>query len=211
MKRTAHVVAGLTFLLLSLIPFCLAQSDNSLADAARAMRKDKSSAATTRVIDNDSLPKEEHISVVGQPLALSGPETSAVKETSRDSESDQQQQDAEAKKDEKPKLTIDPDQSAGDRDKVYDEWRKKVADQKDTITLLQRELDVLQREYRLRAAAMYADAGNRLRNQSSWDKEDQDYKDKTQAKQKDLDRAKQQLSDMQDQARKGGIPAGVVE
>ena len=91
------------------------------------------------------------------------------------------------------------------------EWRKRIADQKDTITLLQRELDVLQREYRLRAAAMYADVGNRLRNQSDWDKQDRDYKDKIEAKQKELDRARQQLSELRDQARKGGVPAGVVE
>ena len=54
--------------------------------------------------------------------------------------------------------------------------RAKIATQKDQISLMSRELDVAQREYRLRAAAMYADAGNRLRNQTSWDKEDAQYK-----------------------------------
>ncbi len=58
---------------------------------------------------------------------------------------------------------------------------------------------------------MYADVGNRLRNQSDWDKEDRDYKDKIEAKQKDVDRAKQQMSDLQDQARKAGVPSGALE
>lgn len=208
MKRTAYVLASALAVTLMLIPSCFGQNDVSLADAARAQRKDKQSASKP-VIDNDSLPREERINVVGQqalaPASLRSETAHSEQDTSANS-------DAQAKADDdKTKLTVDPNQSAGDREAVYGQWRKKIADQKDTITLLTRELDVLQREYRLRAAAMYADVGNRLRNANSWDKEDRDYKDKIEAKQKDLDRAKQQLSDMQDQARKAGIPSGVVE
>ncbi|HEX6502755.1 MAG TPA: hypothetical protein VF011_05870 [Terriglobales bacterium] len=208
MKRTAYVLASALVVTLMLIPSCFGQNDVSLADAARAQRKDKQSAPKP-VIDNDSLPREEHINVVGQ-QALAP--TSLRSETAPSEQDSSANSDAQAKADDdKTKLTVDPNQSAGDREAVYGEWRKKIADQKDTITLLTREVDVLQREYRLRAAAMYADVGNRLRNANSWDKEDRDYKDKIEAKQKDLDRAKQQLSDMQDQARKAGIPSGVVE
>jgi hypothetical protein len=92
-----------------------------------------------------------------------------------------------------------------------DEWKKTISDQKDQINLLSRELDVLQREYRLRAAAMYADVGNRLRNSSEWDKEDADYKQKIADKQKSLDEAKQKLDDMQEQARKAGVPSSARE
>ena len=136
---------------------------------------------------------------------------SDASDAAQKSDDDLNDKDADAKKDTPTKLSIDPDTSAGDREKIYGEWRKKIADQKDTISLLQRELDVLQREYRLRAAAMYADVGYRLRNQSDWDKQDRDYKDKIEAKQKELDRAKQQLSDLQEQARKQNVPASVVE
>jgi hypothetical protein len=210
MKRTAHVLVGATFATMLMIPACLAQSDVSLADAARVSRKDKSQATSPRVFDNDTLPKEEHISVVGPATAAP---TSLQSNNAERAPSDTAaaDNDANTKNDEKIKLSIDPETSTGDREKIYGEWRKKIADQKDTISLLQRELDVLQREYRLRAAAMYADVGNRLRNQADWDKQDRDYKDKIDAKQKDLDRAKQQLSDLQDHARKAGIPAGVVE
>ena len=77
----------------------------------------------------------------------------------------------------------------------------------DQIDLLGRELDVLQREYQIRAAAMYADAGNRMRNSADWDKQDAQYKQQIADKQKALDDAKQKLEDMQEDARKAGVPA----
>ncbi len=94
---------------------------------------------------------------------------------------------------------------------MYDEWKKKIAGQKGQVDMLTRELDVTQREYRLRSAAFYADAGNRLRNSGSWDKEDAQYKQQIDQKQKALDSAKKQLEDMQDQARKAGVPSGMRE
>lgn len=205
MKRIAHIWISAIVAAIMLMPWCFAQNDTvKLAETAREKRKDKQSQpAPRKVYDNDSLPKEEHISVVGQ----SNPNPASLSVDSKLSDQDSQP----ATDDKKTKLTIEPGQSAGDREVVYGAWRKKIADQKDTISLLQRELDVLQREYRLRAAAMYADIGNRLRNSSQWDKEDRDYKDKIEAKQKDLDRAKQQLSDLQDQAHKAGVPPGVVQ
>jgi hypothetical protein len=72
-------------------------------------------------------------------------------------------------------------------------------------------LDVTQREYQLRAAAMYADAGNRLRNSTDWDKQDSQYKQQIADKQKALDDAKQKLDDLKDGAQKAGMPASVQE
>jgi hypothetical protein len=77
--------------------------------------------------------------------------------------------------------------------------------------LLQRELDVLQREYQIRAAAMYGDAGNRLRNSADWDKQDAQYKQQIADKQKALDDAKQKQDEMQEEARKAGVPSSVRE
>ena len=73
--------------------------------------------------------------------------------------------------------------------------------------MLTREVDVTQREYRLRAAAFYADAGNRLRNQGAWDKEDAQYKQDLAKKQKALDDAKKAVDDLKEKARKAGMPA----
>jgi hypothetical protein len=70
-------------------------------------------------------------------------------------------------------------------------------------------MDVMQREYRLRAAAFYADAGNRLRNAGSWDKEDTRYKQQLAEKQKTLDSAKEDLQDLRERARKAGVPSSM--
>ncbi|HET7206170.1 MAG TPA: hypothetical protein VFI95_06280 [Terriglobales bacterium] len=203
MKRMVYGFAVLLFAGF-LSTALLAQNQNDdLGKVARQNRKEKQ--APTKVYDNDNLPAQEHISVVGKPSSSSdssqAPDSNASNDDSAKSAADH----------DKAKLTVDPDDSPEERQKVYDEWHKKIADQKDTVNLLQRELDVLQREYRLRAAAMYADVGNRLRNSGAWDKEDRDYKDKVAAKQKELDGAKQQLSDFQDDARKAGVPAKFLE
>ena len=79
------------------------------------------------------------------------------------------------------------------------------------MDLLSREYDVEQREYQLRAAAMYADAGNRLRNSAAWDKQDADYKQKIEDKKKAMDAAKQEMEQMQEDARKAGVPSSVRE
>ena len=70
---------------------------------------------------------------------------------------------------------------------------------------------MLQREYQIRAAAMYADAGNRMRNSADWDKQDTQYKQQIADKQKSLDDAKQKLEDMQEEARKAGASASARE
>jgi hypothetical protein len=82
---------------------------------------------------------------------------------------------------------------------------RKLDQQKQKIDSLNHDLDLEQREYRLRAAAMYGDAGNRLRNQAQWDKDDAQYKSDIDEKQKAIDAARQQLDNMQEEARKAGI------
>ena len=86
---------------------------------------------------------------------------------------------------------------SSDAQKANDEWKKKIAAQQGKVDLLTRELDVTQREYRLRAAAFYADAGNRLRGSGTWDKEDAQYKQQIAQKQKALDDAKKALDDLE--------------
>jgi hypothetical protein len=58
---------------------------------------------------------------------------------------------------------------------------------------------------------MYADAGNRMRNSGTWDKEDADYKQKIEQKKKAVEDAKKELEDMQEDARKAGVPSSVRE
>jgi hypothetical protein len=69
----------------------------------------------------------------------------------------------------------------------------------------------MQRESQIRAAAFYADAGNRLRNSAEWDNQDRKYKEQIADKRKSIDEAKTQLSDLQEQARKSGMPNSATQ
>ena len=208
MKRISYLcLAGLIFVVLG-VTLAAAQSSDSLGDYARAHRKDKTSAA--KQFDNDNLPKSDKLSVVGQEPAS---DDKAQNQQDKPAEDPQKapdpnaaKTDAQAKADPAAARTgDDANDQAAQRQKMQDEWKNKISAQKDKIDLLNRELDVLQREYRLRAAAMYADAGNRLRNSTAWDQEDAKYKQQIDEKQKAVDAAKQQLDDMQEQERKAGI------
>jgi hypothetical protein len=207
MKRIIYLSAGLTLAaLVSTLAF--AQSSDSLGDYARAVRKDKKS--TAKSFDNDNMPKTDKLSVVGP---APEPSDEATEDKPADDSAQAQNGDnAQAKAGDasaKPAADGNDDQAA--KQKMFEEWKNKISAQKDKIDLLTRELDVLQREYRLRAAAFYADAGNRLRNSGNWDQEDAKYKQQIDDKQKALDAAKQQLDDMQDHARKAGVPSGLRE
>jgi len=203
MKRTTSIRIAAVILSAMVASFAHAQDatpdQQPLGDYARTLRKDKKPAAVKQ-FDNDNLPVQDKLSVVGSGATASG------------TTSDQTQAAAsgDAKADAKP-AGIQPGESAEDRQKTYDAWKDRLTAQKEKLDLLSRELDVAQREYQLRAAAMYADAGNRLRNSGSWDKEDAEYKQKIDEKKKATDEAKQELENMQEDARKAGVPTSVRE
>ena len=184
MKR----VAMATLLLLA-ISGAAAQS---LGDYARAARKNKAEPNSASChFDNDNLPTNDALSVVGPP-------------PTGDANAGQGTENANSTQTKKA-AAVDPAAAAADRQKTEDEWKEKLVQQKEKIDSLNRELDLDQREYRLRAAAMYGDAGNRLRNAAQWDKEDTEYKSDVGGKQKALDAARQELDEIQEQARKAGI------
>ncbi|HEY1802440.1 MAG TPA: hypothetical protein VGG46_16045 [Terriglobales bacterium] len=158
-----------------------ASSNESLGAYARTVRADKK-PDTSKHFDNDNLPRTETLSVVGNTDAsTTNPDSATASST-----------DSAASSDTKPQTSSD-------------EFKSQIADAQSKVDLLSRELDVAQKEYQLRAAAFYGDAGNRLRNASSWDKEDATYKEQIAAKQKDLDDAKHDLADLQEQARKAAM------
>jgi hypothetical protein len=209
MKRTYVWIAGIIAAGL-LASLATAQDSTTqqqpLGDYARAVRKDKK-PTPAKQFDNDNLPVDDKLSVVGggSTAGTAGGDTSA---SAANGGADAAQSDKKA--DDKPP-SVQPGESKEDRQKTYDAWKDRLSDQRAKVDLLNRELDVEQREYQLRAAAMYADAGNRLRNSGTWDKEDADYKQKIADKKKAADDAKQQLDDMQEDARKAGVPSSVRE
>jgi hypothetical protein len=218
MKRIAYIwLASLLLAGLAGSFAAAAQSSDSLADYARTVRKDKK--ATAKQFDNDNLPKTDKLSVVGQPPAEPDNNADAKADNkSADGKAADAQAQApnaakpEAKTDDSAKKPAgDSNDEAASKQKMYEEWKNRISSQKDKIDLLGRELDVLQREYRLRAAAFYADAGNRIRNSGTWDQEDAKYKQQIDEKQKAVDAAKQQLDEMRDQGHKAGVPAGMLD
>lgn len=177
-------------------------SGPSLGDYARQVRKDPGATGKARVFDNDNLPREDKLSVVGKPADQgegAAPADQAASSNTAGGET-------------KPGADSNAPKAGGDqsnKDAANKQWADKIAAQQSEIDLLTRELDVANKEYQLKAAAMYADAGNRLRNSADWDKQDAQYKQTIADKQKALDDAKQKLDDLQEEARKAGVPSSV--
>jgi hypothetical protein len=175
---------------------------SSLGDYARKVHKDPAAPkAKPKVFDNDNLPTEDKLSVVGSPAPAAAGDSSTAESDSKAATSSEGKDAAGAK----------PDDDQAKKQAEWKGWQEKLSAQKNSIDLASRELDVLQKEYQLRAAAMYADAGNRMRNAAQWDKEDADYKQKIADKQKAVDDSKEKLDAMQEEARRAGVPAGMRE
>lgn len=188
----------------------------SLGDYAKQIRKEPDAKAKPKVFDNDNLPKDDKLSIVGAPAP---PPSDKADETKTDESKPGESAAEETKSGSEAKpagektaegATKAPDEEAA-RQAAIKQWTDKLNHQKQQIDLLTRELDVLQREYQIRAAAMYADAGNRLRNQADWDKQDAQYKQQIADKQKSVEDAKQKLTDLQEEARRAGMPSSVFE
>jgi hypothetical protein len=175
-------------------------SGTSLGEYARQIKKGPGTTAKPKVFDNDNLPKEEHLSIVGKAPAAEGQNQGAAADASTNAAT---QSTAEAKP-----ATEENDAA---KQAAWKQWGERIKAQKDQIDLLSRELTVLQREYQIRAAAMYADVGNRLRNSGDWDKQDAQYKQQIADKEKAVDDAKQKLDDIEEEARKAGVPASMRE
>ena len=184
------------------------QQGQSLGDYARQVRKEPDAKPKKHVFDNDNLPKDDKLSVVGTPASAAQASSEQKTEESANATPAAGNEPKTATGNQ-PADTSKMDQSA--KEAAWKQWGDKIKSQQDSIDLLQRELDVVQREYQIRAAAMYADAGNRLRNSGDWDKQDAQYKQQIADKQKALDEAKQKLDDVREEARKAGVPSSVRE
>ena len=178
----------------------------SLGEYARQVRKEPDGKPKAKVFDNDNLPKTDKLSVVGNASAP-GAEAATPAESNPPETANAAPAKTEAGA--PPADTSKMDQS--EKEAAWKQWGDKIKAQQETIDLLTRELDVVQREYQIRAAAMYGDVGTRLRNSAEWDKQDAQYKQQIADKQKALDDAKQKLEDLREEARKAGVPSSVRE
>jgi hypothetical protein len=201
-----------------------AQSQNqSLGDYARAVKKTKpvpTGKTTPKVYENDDLPASASLSVVGSPSSDAESADDKDKDSTKTTDAKADGKTADASKpeaktgdnaDKKQDTQIKPGQSAEDRDKALEAFKKKLDGQKDKIALLSRELEVLQREYQLKVSEFYADAAARVQTPNSLVDVDDKYKSQIAEKQKALDDANNQLSNMQEEGRRSGAPNSVTE
>jgi len=214
MKRIALLSMMVAFLGSLAVTLAGAQ-DSGLGDYARQVRKQKGrQAPAAKKFDNDNLPATDRLSVVGQEPAADPNAAAGVNNNDATASSNAGATTATTTPADQTTATQEKtaaNDEAARKKQLYEDWKKKIQSQQGQSDLLARELDLLNREYRLRAATFYADAGNRLRNSGSWDKQDTEFKDQIAAKQKQFDDAKKQLDDLQEQARKAGVPASMRE
>jgi hypothetical protein len=213
MKRVFSLL--LTGIVISVAASTIAAAQSqpsSLGDYARAVRKSKpKTAPTAKSYDNDNLPNLSTLSVVGK---TSEPAAEARKDDAKDKDAEAKanpDDKSDAQKKAENSGQTKPGQSPEDRQKAFDVWKQKIDAQKDKLDLLSRELDVLQREEHLKQAEFYADTATRVRTPSGFADEDAKYKQQIADKQKAVDEAKAKLADLQDGARKAGVPNSVAE
>ena len=211
MKRIMHITIGFALFTILAVSPSVAQTttpspnQSSLGDYARKVHKEPSVKTKPKVFDNDNIPKEDKLSIVGEPAPATTADNTPAEENSKATAPADGKQSAETKP------ASSPEDEQARKQLEWKSWQDKLGSQRNAIDLASRELDVLQKEYQLRAAAMYADVGNRLRNSTQWDKQETEYKQKIADKQKAVDDAKQKLDDMEEEARKAGVPAAMRE
>jgi len=220
MKRIASVTT--IVVLFGALAGSAAWAQNApLGDYARQARKQKNKQApSAKSYDNDNLPRNDKLSVVGEAPAetadastasSSGGEAAAEAKAAVAGANPtapapvKQEPAAQSASAEEKKSAED------EKQKMLKDWQTKMQKAQAQVDELAKDLDLTNREYRLRAASFYADAGNRLRNAAQWDKEDTQFKEQIADKQKKLDEAKQQLEDLREQARKAGVPSSMRE
>jgi hypothetical protein len=171
----------------------------SLGDAARGTRK-KTPTAAKKVYTNDNLPTSGNISVLGP----SAPAPDAVGEKAAGEKSADKKAADEASK---PVSEMSPEE----RTKAEEEWRARFAEQRKKIAQLERELEVAQREYKLKLSGYYFDAGNQLRDPKKWNEEDAKLRAEIAAKEKELAEANDKLEPMREELRRAGLPSSLAD
>lgn len=185
MKRTLYLLLASVILVGFTTSTAAAQS---LGEQARQLRAQKK-PTTAKVFTNDDLGSlsSTPINVVGAGGAV-------------------------AAADAKAEATADTKAAApADKGKANEKMVGQMDDLKKEIATLEHDIDIMQREYRLRAATYYADAGNALRDPKAWADAERQYQADLKAKQDALTADKQKLADMQEAARKAGLPPGQIQ
>lgn len=190
--------------------FVAAAGAQSVADIAKQSRARQKANPNAKVIDNDIIPSALDSAPAAPPAAApatpASPEPAAPSEGRKDEVSDKQN----AGKDENKAA---PDQAASSEEdrKNIDAWKKQINEEKREVSQLERELNVAQREAGLHSAVYYADAGSMLRDSAKFADDSRKLQTEIDTKSQALAAAKQKLGDLQEGARKAGVPANQID
>src|SRR5215510_1228534 len=174
----------------------------SVVDVARASRAKQKANPNAKVIDNDVIPSAIDASSYRSPYASAKPSddrkdyTSAKKDAAKDDSKNSADKTASADNDDQ---------------KNIDSWMKLINDEKKEISQLERELNVAQREAGVRSAVYYADAGTMLRDSAKYAEDNRKLQAEIETKTQALASAKQKLADLEEQARKAGVPSSRLD
>jgi predicted RNase H-like nuclease (RuvC/YqgF family) len=187
---------GLLILTGLLAGVAAAQSD-SLADAARKHKQQQAGKpVAAKVYTNDNLPATETISTVGAPASDAAATSPTDGQTTADGSTPATKDGAKPADDTKT------------RQKTWEDWRDKIQKQKASVEQMQRENEEIDRQYKLTSGNYYNSAQQRLYDGAAMVKEDAAYKQQLEQKKKAIDDAKQKIDDLQEEARRAGVPSG---
>jgi hypothetical protein len=193
---------NLTVLLATLLSCALAWGQQSLADAARTAKGEKK-PATKKVYTNEDFEGSALVTPAVEKAPADSGEVATVKPAKEETaDAKAAPRNTVAKTDNKPA----PMTAAN-----VESWNNKIDSQKKAVADIDRELNLMEREHQVKVATYYADAGNQLRDSKKWFEDEKKYEDEHTAKQKDVANAKQKLTDLQEEARKAGVPASAVD
>jgi hypothetical protein len=189
--------------------FVASAGAQSLVDVAKQTRARQKANPNAKVIDNDVIPSTLDVSS-SAPAASSPAASNTSGSTELVARKDGTAGNQEAAKEES-KTDAEKASAATEDQKNINLWTKQINDEKKEISQLERELNVAQREAGLHAAVYYADAGSMLRDSGKFAEDNKRLQAEIDTKTQALAAAKQKLADLQEEARKAGVPANQLD
>jgi hypothetical protein len=160
----------------------------SLGEVARRQQQQKK-ASGAKVYTNDNLPAAGTVNVVGSEAPAPSPADAAAGSEAAG----------------KTAAAAPTGAAPQDKTKAGEELKGQVAQTKKEVAQLEHDLDILEREFRIRAATYYADAGNSLRDPKVWADQRRDHDKEVAEKKTQLETAKQKLTELEEQARRSNV------
>jgi len=181
-------------------------AQQSLADAARQANTEKKANQAKHVYTNDDIAGTK----TAEPEKSADTATEANGATATGDASakpeGEAKADASAKPADKAADKADKKDSKAEAAAKADALKQKIAEQQKAVADQDHEISIMEREHQIRVAEYYADAGTQLRTSGQWFEDEKKYQEDLDGKKKALADAKAKLDDLNDQARKAGVP-----